>query len=134
MSSQTPNVSPPRDHTQYVTSSPDGFLSFGRCGWEGGGGGAGAAVEDGGVRREEGWRISWRCQSERFRVLLWVKSLMRGSEHPASHRSPERRGGGEGKQKEGEGESITFTFITESSWVKHSEVRRMESPEGEGGA
>lgn len=31
-------------------------------------------------------RISWRCQSERFQVLLWVKSLMRGSEHPASHR------------------------------------------------
>ena len=54
MSSQTPNLSPPRDHTQYVTSSPDGFLSFGRCGWEGGGGGGGAAVEDGGVRREEG--------------------------------------------------------------------------------
>ena len=87
------------------------------------------------MRREEGggWRISWRCQSERFRVLLWVKSLMRGSEHPASHRSPERRRG-ERKQKEGEGESITFIFITESSWVKHSEVRRMESPEGEGGA
>lgn len=44
MSSQTPTVSPPRDHTQYVTSSPDGFLSFGgdvAGGGRGGGGGGG---------------------------------------------------------------------------------------------
>lgn len=52
MSSQTPNVSPPRDHTQYVTSSPDGFLSFGRCGWEGGGRWCWSC--SGGRRSEEG--------------------------------------------------------------------------------
>lgn len=82
MSSQTPNVSPPRDHTQYVTSSPDGFLSFGRCGWEGGGrwcwscsggrrseeGGGGGGGSVGGVRVNAsgsfcGWSHWWGGRS-----------------------------------------------------------------------
>lgn len=71
----------------YNTTSPVG-VSFGRY--------RGAA--EGGTQRtmeREGAGISWRCQNERSRVLLWVKSLMRGSEHLASRRLPERQKQGE---------------------------------------
>lgn len=74
--------------------------------------------EGGGGR---GWRISWRCQSERFRVLLWVKSLMRGLEHPASRRLPEKK-----RDKQERGEFNMLIFITQCSWVKHTEVQQME--------
>lgn len=69
------------DYIQYVMSSPDGAWDWDISGE--------LRCTGGGSKGVTEWRISWRCQSERFQVLLWAKLLTRGLVHPASHRLPE---------------------------------------------
>lgn len=64
--------------------------------------------------RSGGRRISWRCQSERFLVLLWAKSLMRGSEHPAIRRSP-----GEGNKEGG----VCYGHVRYSGLLGQTQVK-----------
>lgn len=70
---------------------------------------------------EEDGRISWRCRSERCRVLLWAKWLMRGWERPASRHLPD--------EKQRERKRVSKPASECRSWVQIPESSRAVDPE-----